>query len=40
MCYFYRRENGMLGSDQVEFDEQGRACRVVACYGPNPEAAA
>lgn len=40
MCYFYRRENGMLGSDQAEFDEQGRACRVVACYGPNPEAAA
>ena len=40
MCYFYRRENGMLGSDQVEFDMEGRACRIIACYGPPPEAAA
>lgn len=40
MCYFYRRENGMLGSDQVEFNDEGRACRVIACYGPAQKAAA
>jgi len=37
MCYIYRRENGMMGSDQVEFDEEGNACRVVACYEPQSE---
>ena len=39
MCYFYRRENGMLGSDQVEFDGDGLACRVIAGYGPLEDSA-
>lgn len=40
MCYFYRRENGMLGSDTVEFDDEGRAVRVIAGYGPASEGTA
>jgi hypothetical protein len=32
MCVIYRRESGALVTDLVEFDEQGKARRVVACY--------
>jgi hypothetical protein len=36
MCVIYRRETGQLVNDTVEFDEQGKAIRVVACYGAKP----
>jgi hypothetical protein len=36
MCVIYRRETGQLVNDTVELDEQGKAIRVVACYGPKP----
>jgi hypothetical protein len=36
MCVIYRRETGQLISDTVELDEQGKAIRVVACYGAKP----
>jgi ketosteroid isomerase-like protein len=36
MCVIYRRETGQLVADTVEFDEQGKAVRVVACYGAKP----
>ena len=32
-CILYRRESGVLVTDLVEVNEQGRAQRVVACYG-------
>lgn len=35
MCVIYRRESGQLVNDTVELDEQGKAIRVVACYGPS-----
>src|ERR1700722_6750570 len=36
MCIVYRRETGQVVSDTVELDEQGKAARVVACYGAKP----
>jgi hypothetical protein len=36
MCIIYRRETGLLVTDTVEFDEGGKARRVVACYGTKP----
>jgi ketosteroid isomerase-like protein len=36
MCVMYRRETGQLVNDTVELDEQGRAIRIVACYGVKP----
>ncbi|HEY1885956.1 MAG TPA: nuclear transport factor 2 family protein [Roseiarcus sp.] len=36
MCVIYRRETGQLVNDTVELDEQGKAIRVVACYGAKP----
>lgn len=36
MCVMYRRETGQLVNDTVEFDDQGKAIRVVACYGAKP----
>jgi ketosteroid isomerase-like protein len=36
MCVIYRRETGQLVSDTVELDEQGKAIRVVTCYGAKP----
>lgn len=36
MCVIYRRESGQLVNDTVELDEQGKAIRVVACYGAKP----
>jgi ketosteroid isomerase-like protein len=36
MCVMYRRETGQLVNDTVELDEQGKAIRVVACYGAKP----
>ena len=36
MCIIYRRETGLLVTDTVEFDESGKALRVVACYGTKP----
>ena len=40
MCVVYRRENGALVTDLVEFDEQGKARRVIACYGSASTASA
>ena len=36
MCVIYRRETGQLVNDTVEFDKQGKAIRVVSCYGAKP----
>lgn len=33
----YRRETGVLVTDTVEIDQQGRGRRVVACYGRPPK---
>lgn len=33
VAILYRRETGALVTDTMELDEQGRARRVVACYG-------
>ena len=33
MCVIYRRESGQLVSDTVEFNAEGKAVRVIACYG-------
>lgn len=33
MCIIYRRETGQLVCDTVEFDDAGKAARVIACYG-------
>ena len=38
MCVIYRRETGALVCDAVEVDDDGRARRVVACYGEPREA--
>lgn len=38
-CILYRRENGAVVADLVEFDNSGHAIRVVACYG-RPRSAA
>jgi hypothetical protein len=35
MCIVYRRENGALVTDSIDLDANGKAKRVVACYG-NP----
>lgn len=32
-CILYRRENGAVVADLIEFDGAGHAVRVVACYG-------
>lgn len=36
MCVIYRRETGQTVTDTVEFGEDGKALRVVACYGVRP----
>lgn len=33
MCVVYRRETGALVVDAVELDANGKAKRVIACYG-------
>ena len=33
VCIVYRRETGALVTDCVELDAEGKARRVVACYG-------
>jgi hypothetical protein len=33
MCVIYRRETGQMVSDTVEFNDTGKAIRVIACYG-------
>lgn len=33
IAILYARETGALALDLVELDEDGQACRVVACYG-------
>lgn len=33
MCVLYLREAGILVTDLVELDDEGRGRRVVACYG-------
>jgi hypothetical protein len=38
ICIVYRRETGVLVTDFVELDEDGRHRRVVACYGSPPSA--
>jgi hypothetical protein len=38
MCVVYRRETGVLVTDLVEFDENGKGRRVIACYGSPPSA--
>jgi hypothetical protein len=33
MCIIYRRDNGAVVTDLVELDANGKARRIVACYG-------
>jgi ketosteroid isomerase-like protein len=36
MCIIYRRESGAIVTDSIELDADGKARRIVACYGePN-----